>query len=143
MEIKRPKSERRMLILINFISLALLVVIFELIKSGYFTHKHLFFEIVPLAILIFTYVQVFLRNGLWNFTHKSLSKLDEREMVLTNYSLRKAYSFFTISVLSLFVCYSLFNIQANMVLIVSLIYLAHILPAYIIGWTAQKIVEDD
>lgn len=64
-------------------------------------------------------------------------------MVLTNYSLRKAYSFFTISVLSLFVCYSLFNIQANMVLIMSLIYLAHILPAYIIGWTAKNIVEDD
>jgi len=55
MDIKMPKSKRRMLIVINLICLVLLVLIFELIKSGFFTQKHLILEIAPIAILAPTY----------------------------------------------------------------------------------------
>jgi len=143
MEIKTPKSERRMWIIINFISLILLVLIFELIKSGFLTQKHIFFEIVPISILIFTYIQQFVSTELWKFTHKSLQKLDEREMQLSNKALRFSYSFFTILSLGLIYIYSLLGMRIHVVFIASLLYLAHILPAYFISWTEKTTTNEE
>ena len=88
--------------------------------------------------LVVTYV----KTGLWKFTHKSLDKLDEREVLLTSKSLRYAYSIFTIIVLGLLLSFSVIERQINIVLVVSLILVAHILPASVIAWT-QKRFEDE
>jgi len=143
MDIKMPKSKRRMLIVINLICLVLLVLIFELIKSGFFTQKHLILEIAPIAILISTYIQLFGKTGLWKFTHKPYDKLDEREAQLSNRSLRFSYSFFTILSLALLYTYNLWGLKINVVLIASLLYLAHTLPAFFISWTEKAIIYEE
>ena len=143
MELKTSKSKRRIGIIINFICLISIVFIYELIKSGIIIQKYLLLEIAPAALLIITDINYFGRTGLWKFTHKSVAKLDEREVQLSNRSLRFSYSVFTILSLSLFLIYNLLGIGINVVLIVSLIYIAHILPSYFISWTEKPIIKEE
>jgi hypothetical protein len=109
MKIKMPKSERRMWIIINFLSLIIIVAIFEFIKSGFLTQKHLLFEIVPIALLVITNIILFGKTKIMRFTHKSYDKLDEREAQLSNRSLRFSYSFFAILSLGLLYTYNLWE----------------------------------
>ena len=143
MKLKHPKQIRRIGIIINFKSLVGLVILFELMKMGILSQKSIIFELIPFAILIISYIVYFGRTGLWKFTHKSVAKLDEREVQLSNRSLRFSYSVFTILSLSLFLIYNLLGIGINVVLIVSLIYIAHILPSYFISWTEKPIIKEE
>ena len=142
MELTTSKSNRRIGVIINFICLTVIVLLFELIKLKR-EPILLIYELIPFGIFILSYIIYFVKTGLWKFTHKSLNKLDEREIQLTNKSLRFSYSIFTIITLSLFMIYTLLGLQVNMVLVVSLLFLAHILPAYYISWTAKQIIEKD
>jgi len=85
--------------------------------------------------LIFT----FFKTGLWQFTHKSLKMLDEREMELTSKSLRIAYAIFTVVVLALLLAIAITSVAIDVVMVAALILFAHLLPASIIAWT-QKVV---
>jgi hypothetical protein len=143
MELKTSKSNRRIGITINFICLILIVLIYELLKSGILIQKYLLLEIAPVALLIITDIMLFGKTKLWKFTHKPYDKLDEREKQLSNQSLRFSYSFFTIFSLALLYTYNLWGIKINIILIASLIYMAHTLPAYFISWTANKIIEEN
>ncbi len=142
MELKTSKSSRRIGVILNFICLTAIVLLFELIKLKQ-NPKLLIYELFPLGIFVISYFIYFGKTGLWKFTHKSLNKLDEREIQLTNKSLRFSYFLFAVITLSLFMIYTLLGLQVNMVLMVSLLFLAHILPAYFISWTAKKIIEED
>lgn len=142
MELKKSVTNRRIGIILNFICLTTIILLFELIKPKQ-NSKLLTYELIPLAILIIGYIIYFGKTGLWKFTHKSLSKLDEHEIQLTNKSLRFSYVIFTIITLSTFGIYSILELQINMVLITSLIYLAHILPSYYISWTEKSISNEE
>lgn len=135
MELTKSKLNRRIGVILNFACIILIVAFFELIKLGTFSKDFILIEIIPVILLITLYVIYFGKTGLWKFTHKSVSSLDEREIQLTNQALRFSYTLFTIISLSLFIIYNVLGLNINMVLIVSLIYLAHILPSYFISWT--------
>ncbi len=143
MELKKSKQSRRFGILTNINSLIAIILLFECIRIGIIPKSSLVFELIPLFFLLFSYFIFFAKTGLWNFTHKSQKDLDEREIQLSNKSLRFSYLIFTISSLSIFVLYNILGISINMVLIASLIYLAHILPSYFIAWTEESVFENE
>ena len=142
MELKKSIQSRKIGVLTNLSSLIAIVFFFECIRMGVLPKSSLIFELIPFFFLLFSYFIFFGKTGLWNFTHKSQKDLDEREIQLSNNSLRFSYLLFTISSLSIFVLYNVLGIDINMVLIASLIYLAHILPSYFIAWTEKRITEN-
>ena len=91
-------------------------------------------DVLLLIITIISFYFAFAKTGLWKFTHQTLQKLDERELLLTSNSLRIAYSIFTVFTLSILLILSVLDIKISIVLVVSLIYFAHVLPATIIGF---------
>ena len=105
MELKNSIQNRRLGIIINFKSLIALVLLFEFIRLGILPRYSLIFEIIPFLVLITSYIIYFGKTGLWKFTHKPVNQLDEREIQLSNQSLRFSYLIFTIFVLSLFIIY--------------------------------------
>ncbi|MBU8893217.1 MAG: hypothetical protein KOO66_10590 [Bacteroidales bacterium] len=142
MELKTSKSNRRIGVILNFICITSIVLLFELIKLKR-NPTLLIYELIPLVILVIGYIIYFGKTGLWKFTHKSLNDLDERELQLSNKSLRFSYIIFTIFTLGLFLIYSVIELNINMVLVVSLLYLAHILPSYFISWTEESVSNED
>ena len=92
-----------------------------------------------LIVFITSLVSTFFKTGLWKFTHKPLNNLDEREIELTSKSLRYAYSLFTVIVLLLLLSFSVINKPLNIVLVVSLILVAHKLPVSVIAWTEKQV----
>ena len=95
--------------------------------------------IIAIILLSITIFFVYLKTGLWGFTHRVLKKLDEREIILTSKSLRIAYTIFSVGILILMTITSLTNFSLHMVTIAGLILFAHILPASIIAWNEGEV----
>ena len=139
MDIRKSIKRRRIGVIITYLSLFSIVMIFE-----YCTIKQwsIFFKIIEIAsitVFIGSYIITYFKTGLWQFTHKPLDKLDEREITLTSKSLRYAYGIFTVLILILLFLFTIIDIKVNMVLVSSLIFFAHILPASIIAWTEKEV----
>ena len=135
MQTIRTINNRRIGVVLTLLSLCAMVIIFECGKI----HRNiaLFIAIEIIAFLIFSvsFVLTYLKTGIWQFTHKALKKLDEREIALTSKSLRIAYAVFTVVILILLLSLAITDTPASIVLVASLILLAHILPASAIAWT--------
>ncbi len=85
-----------------------------------------------LLICIITFIPAFYKTGIFQFTHRSIIKLDERELQLSSWSLRYAYTIFTIvSILVLYV-FIFANLSIDVVVIAGLIYLANVLPGSVL-----------
>jgi len=142
MKQEKSISKRRLGVVVTFFSLFGIVVIFEYGRIEHLLEKNNFLQIagiISLIVFVIGLVFTFIKTGLWKFTHKSLKKLDEREVALTSKSLRYAYAIFTVFLLLLLLSFSIFDMHLSMVLIVSLIIFAHLLPASIIAWTEKRI----
>ena len=137
MEQEKTNKNRRAGVILTLISLIAVVIIFE---YGKLYQRNLFLIVVELAIIIIFLISLtltYVKTGLWKFTHKPLNKLDEREIALTSKSLRYTYGIFTVIVLILLLSLAIMEINIDIVLVVSLILFAHILPASIIAWTEK------
>ena len=128
--------------IINLSCLLIIVLFFELVKHKNWDPNIIVYETIPLLILIVSFIKYFWNTGLWSFTHRSLDKLDEKETRSITKALRISYAIFTVFILLTLMVYVLFNFTINMVLIVAFIYLAHILPAYILSWTNNNSYEN-
>lgn len=72
-------------------------------------------------------------------THASFKKLDEREMQVVFKATSISYSLFVIVTLVIIYIFILSGLgQIDAVLAVSLLYIAHILPASIIAWNEKN-----
>jgi len=137
MELTNTFAKRRYGVVITLLSLLSIVLIFEYgMKAGWNTILAITL-VTALVIFIISLVITFLKSGLWKFTHKPLTELDEREIALTSKVLRISYSLFTVIVLALLLTFALLGKPLNIVLVVSLILFAHLLPASVIAWTAK------
>lgn len=96
-------------------------------------------SIVFLALLFISYPLGFVRTGLWNFTHRRINELDEREMQLTGKSLRIAYSVFSIIVLVILYVFALLEIKVSVVLAAGLLLFAHMLPSAVIVFSEKEL----
>ena len=139
MELEKSIRKRRIGVIVTFISLLSAVSIFEYGTNEQWNIILQITGIISFIVFIVSLILTFFKTGLWRFTHKPLKKLDEREIALTSKSLRYAYGFFTVIVLLLLLSFSIIERPLNIVLVVSLILFAHMLPASIIAWTEKQV----
>ena len=121
--------------ILNLSSLIVIVLFFELVKLNNWNPQILVYEAIPFLILLISHIQSFTRSGAWKFVHISFNNLDENEKSLRLNATRISYSLFTIFILAVLIIYHLLDLKLNMILIASFIYLAHIMPAYILSWS--------
>ena len=126
-------------VILTLLSLAGIVVIFELGIRNEWTLALKISEISLLVVLLTTFILSFMRTGLWSFSHKPLKELDEREMEITGKSLRVAYALFSMLVLILLFVFAVLNISVSAVLAASLLLFAHLLPGTVIAFTEKAL----
>ena len=139
MKMRESVEKRRIGVIFTLLSLCSMLLIFEYYKMEHGNNVILAIEIIPIIIFIASFIITFIKTGLWVFIHKPLKKLDEREIALTSKSLRFAYSIFTVVVLAILLFLAITQTQIDVVLVVSFILFAHLLPASYIAWTEKNI----
>ena len=127
-------NKRRVGIIVNYLSIFSIVVFWEYCEIVNCSKIIKSFCIIPLLIVVISFIVVYWKTGFWHFVHKSINKLDERELQLTSLILRYSYGIFTVLVLLILLLLSIFERPVSIILAVSLIYIAHIIPASIIAW---------
>jgi len=136
-------NRKRFGTILNYLSLIFIVLIFEYGKTEQWDIILLITEIAVLSIFLVSFVLIYVRSGLWEFIHKPLKKLDEREIALTSKSLRYSYTVFTVILLLVLLILSIFEVSLSVVLVAALIIFAHILPASVLVWTENRIVAQN
>ena len=139
MEMRKSIKKRRIGVIFTLLSLCSMVLLFEYCKVEQRDNAIIAIEIIPIIIFVVSFVLTFIKTGLWAFIHKPLKKLDEREVILTSKSLRYAYSIFTVLTLILLLSFAVSNTPIDVVIVVSLILFAHLLPASYIAWTEKEV----
>ncbi len=111
---------KRIAVVLNILSLITLVLLFELVKAREWNPQILIYETIPFLVLIISYFRIYNQGGLWKKKNSA------------------SYSIFSISIVILLMIYHFLNLSLNMVLIVSVLYLAHLVPTYLIRWNNPK-----
>ena len=132
---KKSRNQNRAWILLNYVSLIGGVTLFYAVKIYHWPLSFLLLEIGIFAILLFSLFKAFITTKFWKMVHTSSKNLDEREMQVVLNALKYAYGIFAIICLVLIYAFAIAVRQPiNVVLAGALLYLAHTLPAAIIGW---------
>ncbi len=141
-----PRANRRVGVLINFVSLILLLFFIYIARINGMNATASIGIVVMIIAIFITFVMVFWKTGLWRLVHTKVDKLDERQVMVTHESLRHSYSIFSILCLLVILISEIlrqFNLISHDIPLIPffavLLYLAHILPASIIAWTEKKI----
>ncbi|NQV01245.1 MAG: hypothetical protein HQ542_01250 [Bacteroidia bacterium] len=138
METKKTIYWIRLGVILTFFSLLSIVLVFEYSTINGWTNVFKVTELALIMLLVVSFFLSFIKTGLWKFTHKSLKKMDEREIALLSKSLRYGYAIFSVAVLGLLLFLALSTNKVSIVMAVSLILFAHLVPASIIGWTEKR-----
>ena len=139
MELKLSQKIRRISVIFITICLINIVIIFEYATDSTWNLMlgiSEIFNIVFFAILFYIF---FVKTKIWKFAHTPLTDLDEREVLLSGSILRKAYAIFSVVVLIILLTFSVMERPISIVLAVTLIILAHLMPVLIIAWTEKQI----
>jgi hypothetical protein len=134
------KSARRGWIILNYVSLLLFVLSFYLSKSlkvplVFFTGGG-----ASLFLIIIAYLQVFYKTKLWKMSHSGLEGMDERQAQVYLNAMRIAYSVFTVVAIVIIYLFSIIEHASRAVVVgAAMLYLAHSLPAAVVGWTEKEI----
>ncbi|MCK5699806.1 MAG: hypothetical protein KAI29_01575 [Cyclobacteriaceae bacterium] len=129
------RNQNRVWILVNYLSLIGGMSLFYTVKIGHWPFSFLLLEIGFFALLLFSFFKAFIITKFWKMVHTSSKKLDEREIQVVLNALRYAYGIFAIICLVLIYAFAIAEKQPIDVLLAGgLLYLAHTLPAAIIGW---------
>ena len=137
MEKQLSQTKRRVGVLLSYLSLIVVVLLFEYCTKNDWNLTFSIIEIALLAIFISSFIITFIKTGLWQFSHKKIKNLDEREIIVTSKSLRISYSIFTIIAVFLIFILGITNLSISVVAAASLLIIAHILPASIIAWNSK------
>jgi len=130
--------------LLNYLSLIAIVVLFNLGKYHQWSTGISIAGIASVVIFIGTFWRAFLRTRFWKMVHMSSQKLDEREISLVLNALKYSYSIFTILCIVIIYAFAITGIQlVDVVLAGGLLYLAHTLPAVVVGWNEKSVIDFD
>ncbi len=139
MEEQNFKKQNRYWILLNYISLIAVLVFFYTGKYFQWPISSVIFEIGSLSIFIISFIRAFIKTKFWKLVHTSSKNLDEREMQVVLNALRYAYSIFAIICLIIIYAFAIAEYHPIDVLLAGgLLYLAHTLPAAIVGWNENR-----
>jgi len=127
---------------INYLCLLVMNICFYFVTGN--SNQHYIFDIIGISAfagVVVTFYYVYIRTGLWKLVHSRTDDLDERELQITHEALAISYAWFTvICLVIMFIHAVLFrflpdvNFIITVPLVVSLIYLAHTLPAAFLVW---------
>ena len=140
MEQKISKTNRRIWIVINYMSVIFILTIFYAGKNLEWPPYVLISGIVAIIVFVFSFIQVFIGTSLWKMVHASDEILDERQIKVLLSSLKYSYRTFTIVCLA--IIYGFAVVQKgpiDVVLASCLLYFAHTLPAIIVGWLEKEV----
>ena len=102
--------------------------------------SYLLVEIVILAVFLISLNKAFIVTKFWKMVHTSSKNLDERELQLVLNALRSAYGIFAVICLVIIYAFAVADYQPiDVILAGGLLYLAHTLPAAIVGWNEKVI----
>jgi len=138
--VNKHKNKRRAIVILNYLSIILILIIFYLIKLLGINKTYLLIEIIPIVVFIITFKYAFLSTNLWKMTHASFKKLDEREVQVVYKATSISYSLFviiTLVIIYTFIFIGMGNI--DVLLAAGLLYIAHTLPAAIIAWNEKEV----
>ena len=144
MEREMTTTKRRIGVVLNYLSILLILALFSLGKYAGWNIPLIIGEMAALVIAIVTFVVFHFRTRLWKLVHAPIQELDERELQVTDKSLRYAYSIFSITCL-LILAYCFYDLTESrdsamgVLVLSSLIYLAHTLPSSIIAWMEKAV----
>jgi len=136
MNLKMMKMKKSGIVL-NLACIVIIVLFFELIRLNNWNPQLLIYEIIPVLILIITYINSIKKTGLWKLTHKLGKDLNEQDRAVYLLAVNESYIFFSIFTSVVLILYTLLKIELNMVLVMGLVYIAHILPAYFLAWVKE------
>ena len=134
------KTARKTWIVLNIVSIILIVSFFYLgqlleVPAVFFAGGG-----VSVIIAITSFIKVFIKTGLWKMVHSSQHSLDERQVQVILNAMKYSYSIFTILIIAIVYGFALFNKgPVNVLVAACLLYIAHILPAAIIGWSEKYV----
>jgi len=135
---EKQNSKNRFWIVSNLICLVLLIIFFYL---GKFKDWPLIITIAEISFIVLFIVSLyygFIKTKFWNLVHAKSNNLDEREVSVVLTGLKYSYSIFTIIVITIIYISTLLNMHFfNIIFAGGLLYLAHILPAAIVGWNEK------
>jgi hypothetical protein len=144
MKNQTSRKQNRVWILLNYLSLIAGMLLFYTVKIYHWPISFLFVEIGIFAIFLFSLFKAFIKTKFWKMVHTSSKNLDEREMHVVLNALRYAYSIFAIICLAIIYAFAIVEYQPIDVLLAGgLLYLAHSLPAAIVGWNEKISKMDD
>lgn len=131
----KSRNQNRAWILLNYLSLIGGLSLFYTVKIYHWPLSFLLLEIGIFAVLLFSLFKAFIITKFWKMVHTSSKNLDEREMQVVLNALKYAYGIFAIICLILIYTFAIAEKQPIDVLLAGgLLYLAHTLPAAIVGW---------
>ncbi|MFZ5432818.1 MAG: hypothetical protein ACOZB3_03495 [Calditrichota bacterium] len=144
MDIRTSRPVRRFFIAVNYGSL------FIILAAWYGVLKQrIVIDWLPPVLLLFmilvmiSFYILHIKTGLWRLVHTKTDALDERQVQITHDALRYSYSIFSIvSLIIILAVAVLENIPLSLmdaVMAASLIYLAHTLPASVLGWKEREV----
>ena len=134
------RQSRKLWIMVNYLSIILILSFFYAGKYYDWLALVLVGEAVSVLLFVVSFVKVYIKARLWKITHTSNKNLDERQLQVMLSSLKYSYSAFTI--ITLVIIYGFAVAQKgpiDVVMAACLLYLAHSLPAAIIGWKEKVI----
>ena len=144
MKNQTSKKQNRVWILLNYLSLITGLLLFYAVKIYHLPLSYLMFEIVIFAIFILSLFKAFIVTKFWKIVHTSSKNLDEREMQVVLHALRQAYGIFTVTCLVIIYVFAIAEFHPiDVVLAGGLLYLAHTLPAAIVGWKEKTNKENE
>ena len=118
--------------LMNYLSLILIVITFQYLKDVEWTWVFVVLEVFFIVLFAISLYYSYIKTGTWSFVHRSLEKLDERELKIVGKASRLSYAVFTIIALLIMMVLSVTEWRINMVFTAAMIYFSHILPASIL-----------
>ncbi|NOR44079.1 MAG: hypothetical protein GQ534_00705 [Candidatus Delongbacteria bacterium] len=118
--------------LMNYLSLIFIVITFQYLRDMEWTWVFASSEVFFIVLFIISFYFSYFKTGTWGFVHRSLEKLDERELKIVGKTSRLSYAIFTVVALAIMFLLSITEWRINMVFTSALIYFAHILPASIL-----------
>lgn len=140
MEQKISKTNRRIWIVINYMSVIFILTIFYAGKNLEWPPYVFISGIVAIIVFVFSFIQVFIGTSLWKMVHASDEILDERQIKVVLSSLKYSYMTFTIVCLAIIYGFAVAELgPIDVVLASCLLYFAHTLPAVIVGWVEKEV----
>ena len=135
---ENQKFKNRLWIILNLASLISLIVFFYLGKFSNWQFKVIIVEVLSIVLFVSSFYIGFINTNFWKLVHSKSENLDEREFSVVLTGLKYSYSIFTIMCIVIVYILILINFHfIDVVFAAGLLYLAHILPAAVVGWNER------